>query len=120
MQPVDRRNRTVIVLGSLAASVFVAVVTLLERMHVTGPPPSSGYHLSLGWPFDWVEQESTLTPPVPWDITIGNPMENATRFDLWALGADVFVLWLAFLAVAVLARTVSRRESPTATRRALV
>jgi hypothetical protein len=70
------------------------------------------YMLHFGWPFDWISQQSTLTPPLPFSIGLGNPMENATTVDWSNAAADAGLFWLMLFAVALalMSLTTGRRR----------
>lgn len=112
-----RLRRSSVVLGaiSMAVAVLIVLLTASASTHVTQPPPPSGYVLSLGWPLEWIEQHTTLTPPLPYDIALGDPMSNPTDIDARALALDVLAFWAPLMLVAATLRALSTgRRRPRA------
>ncbi|MCW2752577.1 MAG: hypothetical protein JWR83_3687 [Aeromicrobium sp.] len=85
--------------------MFLVLLFASGTVRVTSPS-AAPYRFAYGWPFDWVTQQSSLTPPLPYDIGLGNPMENPTDLHWIALAANIVLMWACLVAAALVTKLV--------------
>jgi hypothetical protein len=125
MGALDSTERTIraiptwqwIVAAALAPWGAVVAVFVAVSDHATVASRAGLRSVSFGWPFDWLTQDQrTLSPPFPTELSASSPWENPTSVALGAFALDFLVVYAILLAGLVVGRFIYREVTAAAQR----